>query len=176
MHRGKCAEGHGCRREGSRIHVEAEDGVNACEACGAPRHAVRRRRESTLVLIPWWGTGEEQLDSDAHNVHPAEGPGEDGGGSRGSEDEEGSGAEGGEREVEDAVRKPGEKIENGVSVGGEDIGEVCAVEDIFECGEDADPDVRADVGGDEPWGGSSQDTVLGRVIWDVARTYRLLKK
>ena len=159
MHRGECAEGHRCRGEGSRIHVEAEDGVDAREARRAPWHAVRGRREPALILVPRRGTGEEQLDGDARDVHPAERPGKDGGCARGSEEEKPGGDEGGEREVEDAVREPGEKVQNGVGVGGEDIGEVRAIEDVFESRKDADPNVRTDISGNEP-GESSQNTVV----------------
>lgn len=63
--------------------------------------------------------------------------------------------------MEDAVREPGEKVQKGVGVGGEDIGEVRAVENVLEGGEDADPDVRTDIGGDEPWGAKSEHGIHG---------------
>ncbi len=37
-------------------------------------------------------------------------------------------------EVSDSVGKPGKKIEGSVFVGGEDVAEVGAIEDVFECG------------------------------------------
>ena len=39
----------------------------------------------------------------------------------------------------DAVGEPGHNGEEGVGMGGEDIAEVCAVENVFEGGENADP-------------------------------------
>jgi hypothetical protein len=51
--------------------------------------------------------------------------------------------------VHDAVGEPGEDVEEDVLVRGEDVGEVRAVEDVFESGEDADPDAGAGFAGDE---------------------------
>lgn len=149
VHAGEGAEGDGGGREGRRVHVEAEDGVDARQARGGTRHPVRGGREAALVLVPGRRAGEEQLDRHARDVHPAERPREDGGGAGRREEEEGAGADSRQREVQNAIGEPGEEVEGGEGVGGEDVGEVCAVEDVFEGREDADPDVRAEFGGDE---------------------------
>lgn len=49
-----------------------------------------------------------------------------------------------------AVWDPCEDIEDDGLVGGEDVAEVCAVEDVFEGWEDADPDWRSVFTRDEP--------------------------
>lgn len=48
--------------------------------------------------------------------------------------------------MDDAVGNPGEEIEDGVFVGGQDVAQVGAVEDILQGGQDADPDSRPIVG------------------------------
>jgi hypothetical protein len=49
----------------------------------------------------------------------------------------------------DAVGEPGEHVEDDSLVGREDVAQVCAVEDIFEGGQDADPDGRSVFARDE---------------------------
>lgn len=42
----------------------------------------------------------------------------------------------------DAIWKPSQQIQDRVGVGGEDVGEVGAVKDVFEGGQDLHPDMR----------------------------------
>ena len=42
----------------------------------------------------------------------------------------------------DSVREPSEQVEDGMGVRGEDVGQVGAVEDVLEGGQDLDPDMR----------------------------------
>lgn len=44
--------------------------------------------------------------------------------------------------MNDAIRQPREDVEDWMLVGGENVGKVGAVEDVFEGGQDANPDVR----------------------------------
>ena len=61
------------------------------------------------------------------------------------------------------VRKPSHYAEEGAGVGGEDVGEIGAVEDVFESGKDADPDWRAPGARDES------------IRWQGQRPVRLFK-
>jgi hypothetical protein len=45
--------------------------------------------------------------------------------------------------VDDAVRQPSQDVENRVLVSGKDVGQVCAIQNILERREDANPNVRA---------------------------------
>lgn len=78
----------------------------------------------------------------------------------------------------DAVGEPGKQVEDGVSVGGEDVGQVGAIQDVLEGGQDLDPDVRPDLDRDEAFGSLS---ARGRWPggWQARngmRTHRLQKK
>lgn len=44
--------------------------------------------------------------------------------------------------MDDTIGQPGQNIENGVLVSGKNVGQVCAVQNILEGGEDANPNVR----------------------------------
>ena len=86
-------------------------------------------------------TGEEDLNDDAGEVHVAESLAIELDGAGAAEDEQEDSDDEGEDEVEDAVGEPGEDVQEGVGVAGEDVGDVGAVEDGLEGGEDGDPDV-----------------------------------
>lgn len=49
----------------------------------------------------------------------------------------------------DSVGKPGEQVEDGVGVRGEDVGQVGAVKDVLESGQNLDPNVRPVLDRDE---------------------------
>ena len=42
----------------------------------------------------------------------------------------------------DAVRKPGKDVEKGMLVGGQNVGQVCTIENVFKSRKNSDPDVR----------------------------------
>lgn len=112
------------------------------------------------ILVPGCRAGEQDLDDDAGEVDVAEGAAVDGQGAGGGEDKEDDCGDGGAAKVHDAVGEPGEDVEDDVLLCGEDVGEVRAVEDVFEGGEDADPDAGAGFAGDEA-GGVSWWLLLG---------------
>jgi hypothetical protein len=60
-----------------------------------------------------------------------------------------------------------------VLVSREDVGEVCAVDDVFQSGKNTDPDVRAVVVRDK-----SSNVSMNISLWNLRaqRTYRLQKK
>ncbi|KFY27195.1 hypothetical protein V493_03659, partial [Pseudogymnoascus sp. VKM F-4281 (FW-2241)] len=119
---------------------------------GGAGHTVVCGREAVAVLVPGGRAGEEDLDDDAGEVYVAEGAAVDGEGAGGGEDEEDYAGDGGAAEMNDAVGEPGEDVEDDVLVCGEDVGEVRAVEYVFEGGENAYPDSWAGFAGDEAVG------------------------
>lgn len=52
--------------------------------------------------------------------------------------------------MDDAIREPGQNVENRMLVGGQDVGQIGAVQNIFEGWEDANPDMGAILVLDEP--------------------------
>lgn len=48
--------------------------------------------------------------------------------------------------MHDSVRYPGQNIQSNMLMGGQDVAQIGAVDDIFESREDADPDGRSVVG------------------------------
>jgi hypothetical protein len=123
------------------------------------------------ILVPGCRAGKEDLDDDTCEIDVAEGAAVDGQGAGGGEDEEDDCCDGGAAEVHDAVGEPGEDVEDDVLVGGEDVGEVGAVEDVFEGGEDAHPDAGAGFAGDE-----AGDVSWGRRRRGNGGAYRAAKK
>lgn len=55
--------------------------------------------------------------------------------------------------MHDTVGQPGKDVEDGMLVGGENVGQVCAVKDVFQGRQDANPDVRSILVGNEAFGG-----------------------
>lgn len=141
VQRGECTERQ--RRTGKigGVEVDAENLIDSSQSSGRSGHAVGGRHQAMLVLIPRRGAGEEDLDGDTEDAHPAQCSREDGSRTGGSEDERDQRHNGGGTKVHDAVRQPGEDVENRVLVGGEDVGKVGTVENILERGKNSDPDV-----------------------------------
>lgn len=69
-----------------------------------------------------------------NDVHPPKSEAIGANRGRGSEEEDNSCNHKRGTEVPDTVGKPGKEVEGSVFVGGQDVAEVGAVEDIFECG------------------------------------------
>lgn len=150
VERGECTEGHGCVREVGGVEIDAENLINASEACRRSRHAVDGGDKTMLILIPRWRAGEEKLNSNTENAHPAKSTCEYGSRARGGKDEHDERADCRGAEVADAVREPGKNVENGVLVRREDVGKVGTVQDVLERRENANPNVRSVLVGDEP--------------------------
>lgn len=88
VERGECAKGKRGIGEVGRVQVNAENRVDTSQSSGRSGHAVSSRDKSMFVLIPWRRAGEDELNGNTKNAHPAKGTGEDGGGSRSGEDED----------------------------------------------------------------------------------------
>ena len=96
-----------------------------------------------MESLTWWSIREAQLSSDTESVHISEGSRIDWQGTRTTENEHhGCSDERGDK-MKDAVRDPGQHIEKSILVSGEDIAQICAIEDVFESGKDADVDWRS---------------------------------
>lgn len=160
MQRGKGTKHHRRVGEIRRIEIHPKQRIDPRQPRRTARHPVIRGRETVAILVPRRGAGEQDLDDDAGEVDVAEGAAVDGQGAGGGEDEEDDCGDGGAAKVHDAVGEPGEHVEHDVLVRGEDVGEVRAVEDVFEGGEDAHPDAGAGFAGDEA-GGVSWCALLG---------------
>lgn len=74
--------------------------------------------------------------------------------------------------MNDSIGKPRQDIEDGVFMGGENVGQVGAVEDVLEGGQDADPDVRAIF----VWDESATVSFPFMALLDQGKSYRLQKK
>jgi len=101
------------------------------------------------LLVPGRGARENQLDGDSEDIHISKRLRPHRERARGSENEEEDTANNWQSEMGDSVGNPGKDIQNGKSVRGKDIGEVCAVHDVFKGREDLDPNMRAVFGCDK---------------------------
>lgn len=135
-----------------RVHINTKQLIDPRQPSRGTRHVIVCWCQTVLVLVPRSGTRERGLDGDADEVHDAERAGEDWNGARSREEEHGEGADGWPAKVDDAVWEPRQHVEDGVLVCGEDVGEVGAVENVFERWENFDPDVWADLLRDEAGG------------------------
>lgn len=86
------------------------------------------------------GARKEKLNHHADDVHIAKAPGEKGDGPGRCKDEHDGRTDKGGSKVDDAVGQPCEHIQHDVLVGRQDITEICAIEDVLEGGQDANPD------------------------------------
>lgn len=67
--------------------------------------------------------------------------------------------------MNDAVRQPSQDVEDWMLVGGQDVGQVGAIQDIFEGRENANPDVRTILVVDEAASRISDSPVNRRRNW-----------
>lgn len=102
------------------------------------------------LLIPWWGAREQYSNRNSDHAHIAKGTGKYRGRAGSGEEEQGGAADGGKGEMANTIRDPCENVKNWVGVCGEDVGNVRSIEDIFECREDSNPDVRPILSRDKP--------------------------
>lgn len=143
-------KGQGCILEVGCVEINAKDGVDAGETSRRATHTIGGGNQAIFVLIPGWRAGEHELNGDTEDAHPAKGARKDVDSARSGKDEEDEGADGRGGKVDDAIREPGENVENRMLVGGQDVGQIGAVQDIFEGWEDANPDMGAILVLDEP--------------------------
>jgi hypothetical protein len=143
VQRGESTEDHGRSGEGGGVQVDTKELINRGETSGRALHRVVGRSETVHVLIPGRRAGEEELDHDTSQVHVTESSCKGGSGSGRAEEEHETRADKGSTEMGDAVRQPCEDIESDGLVSREDVAQVCAVEDVFESGQHADPDRRS---------------------------------
>lgn len=143
------AEHDGRRGESRGVQVDVEELVDRGKTGGRAGHAVVSRRQTVHVLIPRRSAREAELNANANDVHPSECASKGGSGSGRTEDEHQTRADERRAEVGDAVRQPSQHVEKGALVGGEDVAQVRAVEDVLKCRKHADPNGRAVLAGDE---------------------------
>lgn len=137
------------RGEVGGVQVNAKDLVDTGEACGRSGHTVRCRHQAVLVLVPWRSAWEHKLNGDTENAHPTKATSKHVDCSRGGKDEEDQRANCGGSKMHDTVRQPSQDVEDGVLVRRQNVGQVCAVENVLQCRQDANPDVRSVVVVDE---------------------------
>lgn len=131
------------------VQVNAKDLVDTGEAGGRSGHTVRCRHQSVLVLVPWRSAWEHKLNGDTEDAHPTKAACKHVDGSRGGKDEEDQRANCGGSKVHYTIRQPGQDVEDGVLVRRQNVGQVRAVEDVLQCRQDANPNVRSVVVVDE---------------------------
>lgn len=140
---GEGTKWHGGGGEARGVHVDSEELINPRKSGRGPGHAVESGLETMLLLVPRRGTGQQNRKGHTSQGEPAERSRKNGSSGRSGEEEEEGGADSRAGEMANTVREPGQNIENGVRVGGEDVGKVGAVKDVFKGGKDLDPNVRA---------------------------------
>ena len=141
-------ENHGRGVESRGVEIDTEERIDGLETGGITGDGVVGGCQSVRVLVPGRRAGEDDLDYDGRHVHVAESAGPDGGGAGRAPDEHASGDDDGRDVVNDAVGDPGQQVQDDVLVGGHDVAQVGAIEDVLEGREHADPDGGAVVGGD----------------------------
>lgn len=142
VQRGEGSEDHGRGGEGGSVQVDTEQLIDRSKTGGRTLHRVVGRSKAIHVLVPGRRAGEEELDHNTGQVHVTKGSCKGGSGSGRAEEEHEAGADKGSSEMGDTVRQPGEDIKDDGLVSRKDVAQVCAVEDVFESGQDADPDRR----------------------------------
>ena len=143
MQGGECTEHYRRSLEGGGVHVEAKDSIHSLQSRSIAVNRVIGGREAVGVLVPRWRAGEDHLDKDGCDVHVTERAGEGRKCARRPPDEHASADNNRGHVVDESVGEPREHVKNSVLVCRDDIAEVCAVKDVFERGEDTDPDGRA---------------------------------
>lgn len=128
------------------VQINTKNGINASQSSGRSVHAVGCRNKSVLILIPWRRAGEDELNGDTEDAHPAESTSKDRSGAGSREDEHDCGAHSRGSEVNDAVGKPSQNVENSMLVSRENVGKVRAIENVFQSRQDSDPDMRTILG------------------------------
>lgn len=149
MERGESTEWNRGIGEVCGVQINTEDGVDTSQSSRRSVHAISGRDKSIFILIPWWCAGEDDLNGDTKDAHPAKSTCEDGGGTRSGEDEDDQRAHCGSSKVHDAVGKPSQDIQNGMLVGRENVGKVGTIENVFQGGQNSNPDVRTILGRDK---------------------------
>jgi hypothetical protein len=143
VQRGESTENHGRGGESGSVQIDTEELIDRGKTSGRALHRVVGGSETVHVLIPGRRAREEELDHNTSQVHVTESSCKSRGGSGRAEEEHETGADKGSTEMGDTVRQPGEDIEDDSLVSREDVAQVCAVEDVFESGQHADPDRRS---------------------------------
>lgn len=108
------------------------------------------RRQTVRALIPRRRAGKDQLCRDADQREVPEAASKDGRRARCREEEEGGRGHDGEDKVAKAIGNPSHQVQNRVVVCGEDVGQVCTVEDVLERWQNLDPDMGTVLDRDEP--------------------------
>lgn len=82
MERGESTKRQRSIGEVGSVQINTKNGVNTSQSSGRSMHAVGSGNKSILILIPWRRAGEDELNGDAKDAHPAESTGKDGSGAR----------------------------------------------------------------------------------------------
>lgn len=106
-------------------------------------HGVVCWSQTVLVFVPWRRAGKEELDNDSSQIHVAKSSCKYWRGTRRSEEEHESRADERSSKVGDSIRQPGKDIQSDGLVGGKDVAQVCAVQDVLKSREHANPDWRS---------------------------------
>lgn len=162
MQGGESSEDHGRGVESGRVQIDAEEGIDSLETSCVTGNRVVGRCEAVGVLVPGRRAGEDDLDDDGGHVHVAESACPGGGSARRAPNKHASANNDGRNVVDHAVGDPSQDIQDSVLVGGHDVAEVGAVEDVLEGREHTHPDGGSVVGRDIPGGKVSMS---GREWW-----------
>lgn len=103
------------------------------------------------------------MDNDTGEVHIAKAAGKDRECVGSCEKKDCDGAENGSREVKNSIREPGEDVKDNMLVCGEDVAEIRAVKDVFESGENANPDM---------WAVATWNEAVGNQFWVLPESRR----
>jgi hypothetical protein len=97
------------------------------------------RGQSVCVLVPWRRARKDCLDKNSYNVHVSKCACPGGKSTRRSPDEHAAADNDGRDIMDDSVGQPRKQIKNRMLVRRKDVAQVCAVEYVFERGQNADP-------------------------------------
>jgi hypothetical protein len=138
--------------EAGGVQIDAEKLVDCLQASSISRDGVVGRGQSVRVLVPWWRAREDCLDKNGRDVHVSKCacPGRKS--TRRSPDEHAAADDDRRYIVYDSIRQPREQVKKCVFVCRKDVAQVCAIQDVLERGQNADPDRWPVVGGNIPAG------------------------
>jgi len=125
-------EYNGSVAECGGVSVGVEQPVNANEASWGAFHRVVRRGQTVDDLVPWRGAGENDLNKDTNEIHIAVCPCPEMQCLLWTKEPEEGGYNERKGKVSQAVRNPGYDIEHGMGKAGEDVGDICTVQDRLQ--------------------------------------------
>ena len=131
VQRRECTKHHRRLLEARSVQIDAQELVNATQACRVPLHRIVGWGKTIQVLIPWRGAWEKQLDGNGSHANVSQSPGVKGDSPGRAKDEHDRRDNKRSTVVTKPVRNPGQNVKHHILVGRQNVTDVGTVEDIL---------------------------------------------